>query len=388
MKSMVVALLVALSATSSLTAASDTLRILSYRKIDMCSGERSWLISFSIGEVFASDSLQSFDITVGFDTSKITPTDLLISGTLADQMRFGDLSPFMTTVVPGELRVGGFTVTRNVRGDLPLVAVSGSYKGGCGDVDTFSLAYNPNSGFNAEFKGEITTFMSDSIVAISVPREDESQGPSFNEDTLLIKGKDSIGLSTVIIHQTDMLGSSMIDSINIIDDELFEIDSIWADEIDSVHVSASGQTAQVFHSESSQNTITYTVRFRALTDERDTATSVRIKTAVTSTCGCVTPTRTGELYLRSQHTTTSIVQRDVHESTDLLITQFSEALELQCSHGQPWKVMVVDLMGRQMALTTVYPGITSRLALSPLPTGTYIVYASNGSRAKGMTIAK
>jgi len=388
MKSMVVALLVALSATSSLTAASDTLRVLSYRKIDMCSGERSWLISFSIGEVFASDSLQSFDITVGFDTSQITPTDLLISGTLADQMRFGDLSPFMTTVVPGELRVGGFTVTRNVRGDLPLVAVSGSYKGECGDADTFSLAYNPNSGFNAEFKGEITTFISDSIIAIAIPRVDDSQGMSFEEDTLLIQGKDSVGLSTVSISQSELVGSSMIDSITITDSDLFEIDSIWAEGIDSVRISTTGQTAQVFRSVSSEETGTYTVRFRSLTEERDTMTSVRISTSVTSICGCVTPMRTDELFLRSQHTTTSIVQRDVHESTDLRITQFSEALELQCSLGQPWRVMVVDLMGRQLASTTVTPGITSRLSLSPLPKGAYIVYASNGTKAQGMTIAK
>ena len=388
MKSLVVVLLVVLSATSSLTAASDTLRVISYRTVDMCSNEKTWLIAFSIGEVYASDSLQSFDITVGFDTSQITPTDLLISGTLADQMRFGDLSPFMRTAVPGELRVGGFTVTRNVRGDLPLVAVTGSYKGACGDADTFYLAYNPNSGFNGEFKGEITTFISDSIVAVANSIDDPSQGPTWGSDSVLINGRDSTGSILITVDQSRLAGAEIMETISIQDPDLFEIDSILTEGVDSIRISAGRQAARVYRTVSSEGVFEYRLQLRSINEAHDTATVVGIQTNMVSDCGCVTPTRTDELFLQSQHTTTSVEQRVVHESTDLTIRYISNTLELQCSHGQPWTVMVVDLVGRIAAQTQVVTGTNSRLSLSPLPKGMYIVYATNGRKSQGMTIAK
>ena len=84
--------------------------------------EQRFLITASIGEVYASDSLQSFDITIGYDTSRFRPTDGLSIGTLSEQMKFGDISPFFNFRVPGEMRVGAFTITRNVAGDKPLFA--------------------------------------------------------------------------------------------------------------------------------------------------------------------------------------------------------------------------------------------------------------------------
>ena len=388
MKSLVVVLLVVASAASSLTAASDTLRVISYRVVDMCSSEQRWLIAAYMGPVYNSDSLQSFDITLGYDTSRITPTDGLISGTLADQMKFGDLSPYFRFVVPGEIRAGAFTVTRNVVGDLPLFAVAGTYKGECGDIDTLTLPWNPNSGFNEEFKGFITTFASDSIIAVAEPRDDPSQGPIVLQDSVQFSGRDSTDTATVRVDQQELTESEVVDLLWIQDDDLVVIDSVLNVDADSIKYSLKRDSVWVYRTVGETPTIEYDVIFRSTTESEDTVTRALISSSVLTDCGCVTPTRSDELILRSQHTTTSVDERDVHESTDLLIRHLSDALELQCSHGQPWNVMVVDLTGRRVASTRVEPGTISWLSLSPLPKGTYIVYAFNGKRTQGLTIAR
>ncbi len=133
MKLKVMFLLAALAAASNIATATDTLTIRSYRVINTCSSEKRWLIDAYIGEVYSSDSLQSFDITIGYDTSLIRPTDGLSQGTLSSQMIFSDVSPFFNFRIPGELRVGAFTVNRNVKGNEPLFAVAGDFLGACDD---------------------------------------------------------------------------------------------------------------------------------------------------------------------------------------------------------------------------------------------------------------
>ena len=82
--------------------AQDTLKIESLRTIDVCSDSKRFLISASLGSIRFADSLESFDITIGYDRNVLRPTDVLKEGTLSGQMSNG---PTMNIVVPGEMRI-------------------------------------------------------------------------------------------------------------------------------------------------------------------------------------------------------------------------------------------------------------------------------------------
>lgn len=147
MKNNVLVAVLITSMVVSTVAAQDTIRVQSLRSVDLCSDKKRWLLAVSLGTISFSDSLESFDITIGFDKNVLRPTDVLKEGTLSGQMSNG---PTMNNVVPGEMRIFGFNVARSVSGSLPLVAVSGDFVGSCTDIGVLTLPYAPD--FNSEFK--------------------------------------------------------------------------------------------------------------------------------------------------------------------------------------------------------------------------------------------
>ncbi len=374
-----VVLLAVLTAASSLAAASDTLRVISYRTVDICSSERRWLISVYMGEVFAGDSLQSFDITIGYDTSRIVPTDGLIIGTLSEQMKFGDVSPFFNFVVPGEIRVGAFTVTRNVKGDQPLFAVAGTYKGACNEQDAFTLPWNPE--FNEEFKGGITSFVSDRITTIASPKADVTQGSLITEDTVTMQGLDKSGVFELETRADSMLGQQIVEVLTL-DSPLFRIDSISSTQVDSTTLSAAQDSLMIFRTITNSDPITTSVWVTSVTNSEDTTSTLNVQMTPLSECGCTTPQMKDTLTLRSQQPTSTIVEWDVHESSDLRIWNRAGILELQCSHGQPWTVTLADLLGNIYSQTQVHAGSTQRLSLESFPRGLYMITATNGDRVR------
>lgn len=166
----------------STVAAQDTLRIQSLRSVDLCSDKKRWLIAVSVGTVRFSDSLESFDITIGFNSKHLRPTDVLKEGTLSAQMSNG---PTMNTVTPGEMRIFGFNVARSVAGDVPLVAVAGDFIGSCSDHGDLTLPFPPD--FNGEFKKRYSINIVDSVETFTKKRLSSVSGCRFNEDSLVIK---------------------------------------------------------------------------------------------------------------------------------------------------------------------------------------------------------
>lgn len=154
--------------------AQDTIRIQSYRTVELCSDKKRWLLAVSLGTVRFADSLESFDITIGFNKNTLRPTDVLKEGTLSSQMSYG---PTMNTVVPGEMRIFGFNVARSVAGDFPLVAVAGDFIGSCNEKAQLTLPFAPD--FNAEFKRRYTQTVVDEIQTVVKPLKDSTLGCRF-----------------------------------------------------------------------------------------------------------------------------------------------------------------------------------------------------------------
>ena len=165
LKSFVFLTVLTISMVVSTVTAQDTLRIQSLRSVDLCSDKKRWLLAISLGTIRFSDSLESFDITIGYDKSILRPTDVLKEGTLSSQMTNG---PTLNTVVPGEMRIFGFNVARSVSGSVPLVAVSGDFLGSCADEGVLNIPYAPD--FNTEFKKRFSVTMIDDIVPVKIGR--------------------------------------------------------------------------------------------------------------------------------------------------------------------------------------------------------------------------
>jgi hypothetical protein len=376
MKKSVELLLVAIMATGSMTAASDTLRVTSFRTVDLCSDERRWLISVSMGQMYHSDSLQSFDITIGYDTSIIRPTDGLTSGTLSEQMKFADISPAFNFRVPGEIRVGAFTINTNVIGDKPLFAVAGDFLGDCTSNDTFSFPW-PAS-FNEEFKGVVRYFTTDTVLPVTNARQDHSSGVWLDLDSVLINGKDSTASIPVRVQRGMIPTSPLRVSLITVPPRAVEISRIEGRGIDSTSVSVDGSTADVWLNGTVLDTVTLTVEVVSRTSAEDTTVMIHGRVYSDQDCSCWIPAQVDSMIVRSRTATTSHIAVEVHESAGIQFEQDGSNIRIQSSHGQPWIVTVSDLIGNRVAELIALPGNEHRLSLHHLSPGLYMIGATNG----------
>ena len=187
-----------------------------------------------------------------------------------------------------------------------------------------------------------------------------------------------------------MKGLSLVETVETITSGLVEITSVTTDQdVDSMIVSEDKQRVTIWRTASEEDEFVLTLGVTSTTASEDTTVTVTYDTRVTSECACVTPGRRDSLVIRSRTTTTSAVtERDVHESTDPRIRYANETLEMQCSHGQLWRVTVVDIVGRVVKATKMSATETTWLSLGDLPAGAYIVYATDGKDALVQTIVK
>ncbi len=366
----VIVLLAVVMAASRITAASDTLLLTSHRVINACSGEQRWLISASIGEVKGSDSLMSFDITIGFDTALLRPTDGLISGTLSEQMKFADISPSFNFQVPGEMRVGAFTITRNVQGNLPLFAIAGEYKQQCGTGDTLTLPWEPD--FNEEFKGSVNVFRTDTVYSVAIPVADPSQGVRFELDSLQIKDADSsLDVASRIITGTP---SSTVLRV------VYTVSDVAVCRISGFTTNADVATSNISE-DGSQLTVDLTVTEQEtlLTLHIDLARGTDSVSAVITcsatridSCSCTEPTLQDDLTILIERPTVS-AKLDLHEGSPIRITQSNNTIRIQSLHGAPQQISIHDTFGRVFAAVASGESSEVVVPIEHLSSGFYLV---------------
>lgn len=349
--------------------AQDTLRINSLRVVDLCSGDKSWLISLSLGTINFSDSLESFDISIGYDRSIIRPTAVLKEGTLSAQMSNG---PVLNMVVPNEMRIYGFNIARAVAGSLPLFAVSGDYLGSCVTLGELTLPVEPD--FNGEFKRRYTVRRYDSVKTILNRKADNTSGSEFDTESGEITENDSTTSFKVKLKNLDKSVNAvyklLIDVNRISDSSRLRIVSLTPSKCDlsDISLKASGTTARVTGLSSGDADVTVVVRRVSM----ETVGSVRLTTRVedVSPCSCALPSLTDTIDVKIDRPNVN-----VSTSTDdsaCTISLRSGEVQGMCDHPGMKKLELQDLMGRvvQQIETDNYQVVMST---SNLSSGMYFV---------------
>lgn len=368
-------LLVILGMTSSIASAlaADTLKVTSQRIIDMCGQEQRWLIVADLGEIYVSDSLLSFDIILGYDASRMRPTTGLKSGTLSEQLDLFD-SPYFNFVTKGEIWVSAAGLTRPARGRLPLFAVAGDYVGTCNQSTNITVAFAPE--FNEEFKRKVEVYRTDSVVSVAIPKDRADLGVFSTVQALQMEGKDSTAEGEIVLRCRGMRDSLLSLKLALSRPDVFEVVSVWSEDTNVKDLILSGNqrdtSGVMLKVNALADSVTIRYRVRSLTDGRDTTETLSVRMTSSLECGCIRPTGSAIIALRSRKQDTTTVDADVDEATDYIVLRDGTII-VQCLHRQPESITVYSLLGEVIAQVTEVKEDRVQIPVQSAPAGPLFV---------------
>lgn len=368
----------------STVAAQDTLRIQSLRSVDACANTKRWLLAVSLGKIRFADSLESFDITIGFNNRQLRPTDVLKEGTLSAQMSNG---PTMNTVVPGEMRIFGFNVARSVSGDVPLVAVAGDFIGECRDNGAISLPYPPD--FNGEFKKRFTVQVVDSISVFITKKADVTKGCRFVSDSLTFLDNDKSRTSSVSVvdNGSDRIKAGFIELKFIGNHAGMSIGDIRGQNctVDSV-VSNNSGVIVYFGNVMAESPLPQ-IGFQCLRKDLSVNGSFKLESRLSTTdeCSCTIPSLLDTLTLVVEKPTVGVSSYDDDSCTieikdDLIIGK--------CLHHGMKELELFDICGTIVQTNSDHDGKWMIASTMILSRGLYFVTMSCAGGWKQKTIVK
>lgn len=365
-------------AASSITVAGDTLRIQSRRTVDLCSNDSTFLLTGSIGEVFFSDSLMYFDITLKYDTSVLRPTQGFPQGTLAGQLDFGEDNPAYDLRTRGEIGISAFSISTNAKGNLPLFAIGGYFVGSCHDRDSIRVPYPADYiDFNEEFKRKVTLYTSEIFEAVANPISHPDLGPSFTDHSLQIEYPDSTAQMSVTVNSAGLNGAPVVLTLTNSSTNGIAIDSIAMAAItpDSI-VRIDDRTLKIYYvasANAADPVVFVSTRHR---NEYDT-TTVTASLESHEDCGCIRPTKQDSIKIFTHKQTVSMIS-DVDEGSATLL-MMDDVIEVQGVHGQPGFLTVFALDGAIVYRAVFVESETHvRIPIHDLPHGAYFVAATWG----------
>lgn len=368
-------MLAVLVAAGSLTA-QDTMIVRSYRTIDVCSSERRWLIAPYVGAVIPKDSLASFDISIGYDTSKIRPTDVLTEGTLA--LQFQTFAAQMNLVIPGEMRIFGGDAVRFAVGDKPLVAIAGEFIGSCTEVDSLSITW-PAS-FNGEFKKRITIYQLEPITARAIPKSRPDLGTNFKKDSIVIEKSENVGNVQAILLLKELTSQSCR--------LRFSIDDTTIASIDSARLQGSGQATmkrlgageiEISFVQQTGTEPVIELAIRSRTNVGRTKTLLHSQLFLENECECNRPLIRDTTLIVCDNPMVSVNETSIDEQTVNLQVS-DELVKCQCDHGQTNEIKVFSMSGELIGSTGQLMTNETFLNIAGLLHGAYIIVGSCGSK--------
>ena len=369
------AVITAASRWASPALADDTLNIRSLRSIDVCGSEKSALIVIDLGEIYFSDSLMSFDITLSYDTTYLIPGTVLSNGTLSQQLSWMD-GPILNAAVPGELRIFGASILTPAKGNLPLVAITADAKRlTCGVTTPIALAYPAD--FNPEFKRTFSLWNGDSIRFTARQTVNPSAGFSFGGSDLVIGGKDStldvpLSVTTSGRNNEELIARIDVEGFGVIIDSATLSGTAMTISKDGLSAfMALGGVDTVFNG---------TVHLRQETSD-SLIVPITGKVEATS-CACTAPGKRQQV----QVATTTSTSTTVHETDiddDPVITLINGMISMQGGHEYPVELKVYDVFGRLIANAQMEHGTTT-FQLRELPPGPVFIVTTAGGRTKRM----
>ncbi|MBU3678763.1 MAG: hypothetical protein FGM32_04040 [Candidatus Kapabacteria bacterium] len=388
LKSIVCVAVLITSMVVSTVTAQDTLRVQSLRSVDLCSDKRRWLLAVSLGNIRFADSLESFDITIGFNKSIIRPTDVLKEGTLSAQMSNG---PTMNTVVPGEMRIFGFNVARSVSGNQPLVAVSGDFLGVCTEVGELSVPYPPD--FNTEFKKRYTVNVLDEIQPVWNRRFVPNLGCTFNvqRDSFLVGEIQRTYVSTINRSGNSddvkgQLGFQIQDDSNTLTYVGSSCDNC---DIDSVGFPSSNSVS-VYYSIDSATKVNEPIVFRTTLKRWDGGSEGKAKLIATvrnrDTCSCSIPGLLDTVDIVMEK---SVVGIESSPDDGSCTIETKEGLIIgKCLHHGMKELELYDLYGNRVLATSKHGNESVVLSTMVLSHGLHFAMMTCGGGWKRKTIVK
>lgn len=372
----------------STVAAQDTLRIQSLRSVDLCSGTKRWLIAVSVGTVRFSDSLESFDITIGFDKSILRPTDVLKEGTLSSQMSNG---PIMNTTVPGELRIFGFNVARSVAGNSPLVAVAGDYLGTCSEEGVLTLPYAPD--FNSEFKKKYSVNTMDRIQTVVNPRVVPSLGCIFEKknDTATV---DVFRKSVLLTVNRTGNGDDMRGAIDVRlegDTDQVSLYGAVCDNCSITEIFWANRTMRTdYYEVTDPRTTSEAIIWRPILERRDNSirSTVRLIATVRNrdSCSCIVPGRRDTVEVVFEKAVVGV--KESHDDGSCTIQVNDDLIVGKCLHHETKALELYDLYGRRVLAPTTNESQWASLSTTQLSHGVYFATMTCGGGWKQKTIVK
>jgi hypothetical protein len=366
--------------------AADTLRAESQRVVNTCLDAPSALVTVELGEVLAADSLMLFDITLTYDFTKIVFTDLLIQGTLSEQIT-GIGRPILNTSIPGEARVSGFTISTPIKGNKPLFAVRGVPAADCRDSIEIGLAFVE---FNPEFKRTVDVWRGDTIDVRTIARPVESISASFRTTTDTTRGLDSTVSVELIIEHASVPMTPI--HVLISSSGVHTIDTVIAATDHTVieEQTGDGNTRSMIIAPSSDSEpFVLSVLYRSTS--QDTAVTESVVTlSISDSCTCLIPENGNPerwcSIVNAPRPVVSVLETVNEGSVSIRLVQ--GALIAQCVHGQPETMVVLDLLGREFGVP-VMPSIRGlEVSAASLPIGPMMVIARCGSSESVMMTLK
>lgn len=370
---------------STITTAGDTLRIESLRTANLCSDDATFLLTGSIGEVFFSDSLMYFDITLRYDTSVLRPTQGFPQGTLAGQLDFGAYNPAYDFRTRGEIGISAYSISTPAKGNIPLFAIGGDFIGDCSDSDSITVPYPIDLiHFNEEYKRTVTLYVSEIFEAVSIPRDRPDLGASFNTDSVTIESPD-----TTVQVQAELTTSSLERTPIILTLTKSPTNGITIDSLvlaglvpDSV-IRYGADTVKAYFTAPDNSPLRADIALSTSHAITDDSTTLRLVLEANEKCGCIRPTKTDSMKVRTHKTPVSALS-DVDEDP-VTIQLMEDAIEVQGVHGQPGFLTVYGLDGAIVHRTMFNEGSnTTRIPIHDLSHGAYYVTATCG----GLTLTK
>ncbi|NQW30575.1 MAG: hypothetical protein HQ472_08690 [Ignavibacteria bacterium] len=378
MKYLVTIVLVGLCAASTLTA--DTLSIVSHRVVDMCSSEKKWLLSVTLGEIYFSDSLMSFDIAIGYDTTKVRPTDGLYIGTLSEFMRYGEFSPFFNFRVPGIITAGAFTINTPVKGDKPIFALVGDFVDSCPLLDSLFFPYEAE--FNSEFKRVVTVMKETELVSTRIQMPSVFQGAWFRQDTTWLKQIGSDTICTIVLNASSIVGEKLKIDIELVGPKNISISDFITSSsgmvIDSI---VRDSVSDVTSVHCTLKTIKeHEISFRVKSEsDLDYVNDMKVGMKYVGNCECTSPAKIGRMIVKQEKVSTSVVDRGVNDSFEIKYINSTSELEIQNNHGHLAKVVISNIYGSEVYNETLDLNSTKRLSVQELTNGLYFVNCMVGS---------
>jgi hypothetical protein len=338
-----------------------------------------------MGEIFSSDSLQSFDITIGYDTSLIRPTDGLTVGTLSSQMSFGDVSPFFNFRIPGEMRVGAFTIDRNVRGDQPFFAIAGNFLGDCNDKTFFTFPWE--STFNEEFRRSIAIEWTDTVLAVATPVENPVLGLFAAQTPDTIRGYDSTTVLTLHRILSDNLRDEpTISTLSIPGSTAVVIERVDVTNSDSLVFALDSTSVSIFDKGQVENDTLYvTLKSRSKAQTINVQAVTQVSTL--AVCTCTDPKGKDTIAITAIHEPNVSIKMDSHERAGISIRRQTPGISIQLLHGQPTNIQIHSMYGALLKSFTS-TGEDVWIANEQLPNGPFLITVHSGSRVERRLLLK